>query len=286
MAIQPGLTGPRLASVLLAAWMLTPTVGAAGHPPLMGVQQTIAHRGASTEAPENSLASVRRAIESGVTATEIDIRTTADGQLVLLHDATLDRTTNGSGPVGKITLDALRQLDAGSWFDERFQGERVPRLREVLALCRGQIDVVLDLKEQGEPYARAIAAEVREFGEPRRTIVGVRSVAQAKLFRELLPDARQLGLIPNTDAIEAFAEAGVETIRLWPRWLDDRQEGKSIAAERVRRAGAQLHLNGKTGARDEVQDLLGHQPTSLIADDPRKLVQTLTQLQAEHDGSP
>src|SRR5207253_10737071 len=130
-----------------------------------------------------------------------------------------DRTTDGKGKVADLTLDEVRKLDAGIKFDARFKGERVPTLREVLELGKGKIGIMIDLKEEGEAYAKRIAAEVRAYGEPKRTVLGVRSVGHAKAFRKLLPEARQIGLIPTTDDIEPFAEAGVKVIRLWPRWL-------------------------------------------------------------------
>jgi hypothetical protein len=196
-----------------AASLIVCCIAVAERPPRMGVEQVIAHRGSSADRPENTLASFQRAIEAGATAVEVDVRTTSDGHLVILHDATLDRTTAGSGAVGDNSLAEVRQLDAGSWFDPAYAGQRVPTLKEVLVLCRGKVDVLLDLKEQGEEYARAIAGEVKAHGDPERTVVGVRSIEQAQQFRRLLPRSRQLGFIPKPEAIEAFAEAGVETTR-------------------------------------------------------------------------
>ena len=71
---------------------------------------------------------------------------TADGQVVIRHDASLDKSTNGSGLVSEHTLVELRQLDAGSWFDASYKDERIPTLREALELCHGKIDLMLDLK--------------------------------------------------------------------------------------------------------------------------------------------
>lgn len=237
------------------------------------VKQIIAHRGASKERPECTLAALNRAIETGATAVEVDVRTSKDGHLVILHDKTLDRTTNGRGPVGAKTLRELKALDAGSWFSKRYQSERIPTLREVLNTGKGRIAVLLDLKEQGREYDARVVAEVRRFGEPKRTLVGVRSVEQAKRFRRLLPEAKQLGLIPDPEAIAAFSKAGVETIRLWPRWLSDRS-----LIRRVRRANRELHLNGKTGERAEIVPLLAYEPDSLSSDDPGRLVKTLRKL--------
>ena len=237
------------------------------------VKQIIAHRGASAERPECTLSAFARAIEVGATAVEMDVRTTRDGKLYLLHDATLNRTTDGEGTASDNTLAQLKQLDAGLWFDKAYQGERIPELREALQQCKTKIDVLLDLKEQGTTYAHQVATEVIKYGDPKRTIVGVRSVEQALLFRKLLPAARQLGLIPNPQSIVAFVDAKVETIRLWPDWLKD----KSLVPQ-IKKLGVQLHLNGSTGLPNEVLPLIAHQPFSLSADDPATLIKTLKSL--------
>lgn len=238
------------------------------------VRQIVAHRGSSADRPECTLVALTRAIDVGATASEVDVRRTRDGQLVILHDKTLDRTTSGKGPIGSLTLAEVKRLDAGSWFDPRYKNERVPTLREVLQVGGKRIDVLLDLKEQGDDYDRQVVAEVRKFGKPRHIIVGVRSVAQARRFRKLLPEAKQLGLIPAPESIEAFVDAGVETIRLWPKWV---AVDKSLVA-RVHRLRVGLHLNGTTGQRQEVTSLLVHRPTSLSSDDPGRLVKTLKEL--------
>ena len=236
------------------------------------VRQVIAHRGASAERPECTIASIRRAIEVGATAVEVDVRTSADGELFILHDATLDRTTSGSGPASDLTMPQLQQLDAGSWFDPQWTAERIPSLRQAAVECRGRADLLLDLKEQGDEYDRRVAHLIRTHGDPASTIVGVRSIAQARRFRTLLPKSRQLGLIPSVDQIEAFADAGVEMIRLWPRWLKD----TATPVRRVHRAGCRLHLNGTLGRPEETAGLLRFNPDSLSSDDPQRLRQTLT----------
>lgn len=234
------------------------------------VKQIVAHRGASAERPENTRASTLQAIASGATAVEVDVRTTRDGKLVLLHDANLSRTTNGTGTVSEKTLDEIRTLDAGSHFDPAWKDERVATLEEVLKLSRGKIDVLLDLKEEGDAYVQKVTDEVRTHGDPKRTVVGVRTAEQATQFHTLLPEARQIGLIATPNEIEAFAAAGVETIRLWPKWLTD-----ETLVERVRKAGAKLHLNGTTGTPEEIAPLLKHRPDSLSSDHPARLAETL-----------
>lgn len=94
----------------------------------------IGHRGAKANAPENTLAGLRRAHEEGARWVEFDVKLTADGVPILMHDETLDRTTDGRGPVRARTIDEIRRLDAGAWFGKVFRGERVPTLVEALDL--------------------------------------------------------------------------------------------------------------------------------------------------------
>lgn len=268
---------------LLAALLtaIIPSVATAAEPSDLastarGVRQIVAHRGACAERPECTLSAVRRAIEVGATAVEVDVRTSRDGKLFILHDATLDRTTNGKGKANALTLEELQQLDAGSWFDPKYKGERIPSLIESARACKGKIDILLDLKEQGDDYDQKVVRIIRQHGDPQKTIVGVRSVAQAKRFRKLLPKARQLALIPSVETIEDFANAGADVIRIWPRWL----KSHPTAVNRVRATGKGLHLNGSTGEPAEVRKLLRHRPESLSSDDPRRLKQTLKQIAA------
>lgn len=98
----------------------------------------VGHRGTVHLAPENTLAAFRKAIELGLDLIEIDVRETRDGHLVIMHDATVDRTTNGKGRVADLTLEEIKRLDAGSWFSPKFAGERVPTLEEALDLMKGR----------------------------------------------------------------------------------------------------------------------------------------------------
>ena len=95
--------------------------------------EIVAHRGASHDAPENTLASVKLGWEQNADAVEIDIRLSQDGQIVLMHDETTKRTAGSDLPIVEQTLDQLRQLDAGRWKDPRWAGERIPVLSEILA---------------------------------------------------------------------------------------------------------------------------------------------------------
>lgn len=106
----------------------------------------IAHRGEHLHHPENTLAAFQGAIDAGADYFELDVRTTLDGKLVILHDSTLNRTTNGTGEVAQHTLQEVRALDAGSKFSAAFAGTQVPTLDEALELARGKINVYVDTK--------------------------------------------------------------------------------------------------------------------------------------------
>ncbi|MFZ0879437.1 MAG: glycerophosphodiester phosphodiesterase family protein, partial [Candidatus Acidiferrales bacterium] len=101
----------------------------------------IAHRGASGHAPENTMAAFRQAVEMGATFIETDLHMTRDARFVAIHDASVERTSNGRGAVRDLTLAELKQMDAGLWFDRQFSGERIPTLEEILAFGRAA-DVV------------------------------------------------------------------------------------------------------------------------------------------------
>ncbi len=109
-----------------------------------------AHRGFSTAAPENTLAALEAAWRAGADVAEIDVQLTRDGHVVLMHNRSVERTTSGTGLVKDLTLAEIKTLDAGSWFDPRFRGERVPTLAEVLEWSGGRFGLLIELKNY--PY--------------------------------------------------------------------------------------------------------------------------------------
>ncbi len=117
----------------------------------------IAHRGASKVAPENTLAAYRLALELGATAVETDVHTTLDGEVLVIHDPTTERTTGVNSVVGETTAADLRALDAGSWKSPAYVGERFPLLGEVLDLVRGRAVLCLELKAGEALVPRSVA---------------------------------------------------------------------------------------------------------------------------------
>jgi len=133
----------------------------------------IAHRGASGNAPENTLAAFRKAVALGATFIETDLQLSRDARFVAIHDATVNRTTNGQGAVHDMTLADLRKLDAGSWFGSEFAGERIPTLEEILEFSKKN-DVVFYLEiKPGAAWGgeHALIGALRESGEIPRAVV-------------------------------------------------------------------------------------------------------------------
>ncbi|MCS6827046.1 MAG: hypothetical protein NZ553_10575 [Caldilinea sp.] len=133
-----------------------------------------AHRGARRAAPENTLPAFARALEMGVAGIELDVHRSADGRLVVIHDFTVDKTTNGQGRVEQMTAAELRRLDAGGYFDPKFAGVQIPFLEEVLELVGDRCRLNIEIKSM-HPYADdasdGVAALIRERKLYDRVIV-------------------------------------------------------------------------------------------------------------------
>ncbi|NKE06903.1 glycerophosphodiester phosphodiesterase [Mesobacillus selenatarsenatis] len=125
---------------------------------------TVAHRGAAGYAPENTIAAFDKGLEMKADYIEIDVQRSKDGELVVIHDTTVDRTTDGTGKVGELTLEELRSLDAGSFKGEQFAGEKIPTFEEILERYQGKIGILIELKapELYPGIEEAVAQELKE----------------------------------------------------------------------------------------------------------------------------
>lgn len=163
----------------------------------------IAHRGASLDAPENTLAAYREAIRQGATAAETDVHLTNDGQVVVLHDRTLKRTTDGKGLVRKWTLADVQALDAGTWFGAQFSAERVPALSELLSVVRDQAVLCVEIKAApergGEHIASKIAGLLDASGGRDQAIIFSFYPQQVMASKAAMPDVPALFLVQPID---------------------------------------------------------------------------------------
>lgn len=131
----------------------------------------IAHRGASSYAPENTLAAFDLALEMRVRQIELDVALTSDNHVVVIHDDKLDRTTNACGFVTSHTLAALRELDAGSWFGAQFKGERIPTFDDVLTRYKGRAHLHTEIKRKSASLSERTADLIRKHGMERHVTV-------------------------------------------------------------------------------------------------------------------
>ncbi len=115
---------------------------------------TIAHRGAAIHAPENTLAAIRAGLSFNPERIEIDVHQSADDIVISIHDETVNRTSNGTGKVKDLSFDQIQQLDGGSWFDPKFEGEKIPSLDQVLQLINGQSTLVIEVKDGNKLYPK------------------------------------------------------------------------------------------------------------------------------------
>jgi len=169
--------------------------------------EVIAHRGASGTAPENTLPAFRRAVEVGAHMIELDVQLTRDGQPVVIHDWTLDRTTSGRGAVRRRTLAEIAALDAGAWFGRVFAGTRVPTLDEVLAAV--DIRVNVELKAAGnDGLERRVLESVERAEALGRIIFSSFDAASLGRLRALSDDAELAVLWAGRSVSRAVALAG------------------------------------------------------------------------------
>jgi len=198
----------------------------------------IAHRGASGHAPENTFAAFERAVQLGAGFIETDLHLTRDARFVAIHDANLERTTNGRGAVRDHTLAELKQLDAGMWYDRQYMDQRIPTLDEILEFAKEQ-DVVFYLEIKYESAWGMHHALVGALGKPEnaaRTIVISFDPATLASVRRL-EAAMMIGLLVEDtagDPVKTAVDVGAR--QLCPR-------ADLITPELVERAHrADLHV--------------------------------------------
>ncbi|MCC3648969.1 MULTISPECIES: glycerophosphodiester phosphodiesterase [Bacillaceae] len=171
----------------------------------------IAHRGATGYAPENTIAGFDLAVDMKADYIEIDVQRSQDGELVVIHDTTVDRTTDGTGKVGNLPFDYLRSLDAGSWKGEQFAGESIPTFEEILDRYHGKVGILIELKTPelypGIEEQVAAALKARNLDKPQNEKIIIQSFNfdSMKTMDQLLPKV-PIGVLTSNRA-DTTAEA-------------------------------------------------------------------------------
>ncbi len=156
--------------------------------------QLILHRGASAYAPENTLEALHLAADMGARWIETDVRNTSDDQLVMIHDDSVNRTTDGAGRVAQQTLQAIQDYDAGGWFSGKHRGCFIPTMKQYLAVTQERdLSLVLELKDVAgweEKLTHLVASEIREIwtSDPERLVISAFSERCLKAAKQVLPE--------------------------------------------------------------------------------------------------
>ncbi len=248
----------------------------------------IAHRGYRKRYPENTMAAFAAAFDAGACMVELDVTLTRDRRVVVLHDDTLDRTTDGCGPARAFTLHELKQLDAGSWFDPRFAGERLPSMEEVLGLCAGRGMVNIEIKagafEAGrlsDAIEEQVLAAVVERGMSDRVLIS----SFETRFLARIADRK------NAPAVGVLTEQriGSDPLRLCKRlgafsWHPDFRSVTSAMVRAMHNAGVMV-FPYTVNQPEDYQALLQMGVDGIFTDDP-PLLQTAIGGAAGEAGSP
>ena len=238
----------------------------------------LAHRGASAQAPENTLAAFKLALEQGAHGFELDAKLSADGEVVVIHDSSVDRTTNGQGRVSQLDLTALRELDAGSFFSDQFTWEKIPTLAEVFETLgkRAIINVELtNYKTPRDGLSDKVCELVQRFG-----------VQDSVLFSSFLPSnlARTRSLLPDTPR-------GLLALGGWVGWWarsfgfnfgdyqalhPGLQDVTPQQIARVHRLKRRIHV-WTVNAAEDMRCLIGWGVDGIITDDPKLAVDIVSE---------
>lgn len=168
-----------------------------------------AHRGASAYAPENTLAAFKLAVEYNTPAIELDVKLSADSQIMVIHDQTIDRTTQGSGQVRQKTLAELREFDAGLWFGEHFKGEKIPTLEEVFETVGRQIFINIEITNYASPFdslPERVTTLVKKFSYQRNVLFSSFNPIALQRAHRYLPEV-PLGLLAFSGFSGAWARS-------------------------------------------------------------------------------
>ncbi len=245
---------------------------------LTSLQQPVifAHRGSCAYAPENTLASFQLALQHQADAVELDAKLSADGQVVVIHDQTVDRTTNGSGKVNQLPLAALKELDAGAFFGPQFAGEKIPTLAEVFESIGAKLYINIELTNYASPLdglVDRVCALVQRYGLEDRVMFSSFNPFNLLRAGRLLPGVPR-GMLTFEGASGAFLRglpgrwAGPQALH---PYLDD-VTPELVASEHSR--GRRVHV-WTVNQEPDLRRMLACGVDGLFTDDPplaRKLL--------------
>lgn len=227
----------------------------------------IAHRGSHNDVPENTREAIKRAIKNGADYVEIDLRTTKDGYLVLLHDETVDRMTDGSGKIKDLTLDEVKKLNVQNKEKPSGKKYRIPEFSEILKLCRNKINIYLDFKDADVAQTWQ---QVKEAGMEKQVAVYISSIPAYKQWRSLAPGipviTSAIDKVKNKEQLSFFlSQASIQV-------LDNIYEKDMIAAANDNNTAVWLDVESDKENENTWKEAMDKGIQGLQTDHPKELI--------------
>ena len=233
-----------------------------------------AHRGASAYAPENTLAAFELALAQKADAIELDVKLTADGRVVVMHDATVDRTTGAHGRVRDMSLEDLRALSAGSFFSEQFQNEKIPTLEDVFEAVGRRTFINIELTNYNSPrdqLVENVCTLVKKFELQKRVMFSSFFALNLSRARAYLPEVPR-GLLAFNGVLGAWARSFGFTFGKYQALHPHLNNATPQQIQRVHRLNRRIHV-WTVNAADDMRRLFNWGVDAIFTDDPQLAVQ-------------
>jgi glycerophosphoryl diester phosphodiesterase len=232
-----------------------------------------AHRGASAHAPENTIAAFELAVAQQADGIELDVKLTSDGHVVVHHDATVNRTTNGQGKLKDLSLAELKKLDAGSSFSEQFRGETIPTLEEVFEAVGGRTFINIELTNYNTPrdqLVETVCMLVKKHQMQKRILFSSFFAGNLSRARSYLPDV-PTGLLAFNGVLGAWARSFGFVFGKYQAlhpYLKDMTQQEVLRVHRLKR---RVHV-WTVNAQEDMRRLFGWGVDAIFTDDPQLAV--------------
>lgn len=224
--------------------------------------QITAHRGSSRTAPENTMAAIMAAIEEVADYAEIDVQLTADGMVVLGHDASLRRVAGVNRSISSYTWEELQTVDVGSWFSAQYEAEAVPSLDEVMAVCKGKLNLNIEIKNVGKnsELPAKVVEQILIHGMEEQCVITSTSLAYLKTVKELAPQLHT-GYIVSAAYGDFYSNDAIDFISIRYNFVTEN------LVENIHEQGKAVHV-WTVNSKNEMERMQMLQVDNLITDDP------------------
>jgi len=238
-----------------------------------------AHRGASVHAPENTLAAFELALAQGADGIELDVKLSADGRVVVIHDPTVDRTTGAHGLVKDLSLAQLQSLNAGSFFSEKYAGEKIPTLDEVFEAVGKRTFINVELTNYNTPrdhLVETVCMLVKKFGLQERVLFSSFFASNLSQTRSYLPEVPG-GLLALGGFLGAWSRSFGFSFGKYQALHPHIKDTTPQQVQRVHRLGRRIHV-WTVNAETDIRRLFDWGVDAIITDDPQLAVRVRGEL--------